>query len=170
MIRIGVVELGSGAVILLGDNHGFFSDNDILLDYVKFDSAQQIANAVASGVVDIGVAGLTAGLFNLAAKGKFKIIAGNIQDESTTPSNTYVVSNAVWGKGIRKPSDLSGLRFGVTDIGSTPHYMAAMVIEKYKMTASVDAQFIALGSMSAMKVALEKGNIDCAVIPEYVAQ
>ena len=101
IIRVGVVELGSGAVLQLGDQQGFFAANNIQLKYLKLGTAQQVAIAVASGNVDVGVAGLTAGLYNLAGKDKLKLIAGSIQQKASMPVVQYVVSNAAWNEGVR---------------------------------------------------------------------
>ncbi|WP_083232932.1 ABC transporter substrate-binding protein [Endozoicomonas atrinae] len=169
VIRLGTLNLGSAAIIYLGNDRGFFQNQGISLEVITFETAQQVAFAVASGQVDIGVAGITAALYNLAGQNKLKIIAGSIREKKGWPANVYLVSNTLWGSGIRHPSELRNISFGVTDIGSTPHYMMAMLSEKYNLNLLEGKKFVPLGSVTAMKSALTSGRIDSVVLPEYIA-
>ncbi|KEI73065.1 ABC transporter substrate-binding protein [Endozoicomonas elysicola] len=169
VVRLGVLNLGSASVLHLGHDHGIFQEHGINLEVITFETAQQVAIAVASGQADIGVAGITAGLYNLAGQNKLKVIAGSIREREGWPANAYLISNKLWNSGIRHPSELKNVSFGVTDIGSTPHYMMAMLSEKYNLGLLKEERLIPLGSIVAMKSALASGRIDSVVLPEYIA-
>ncbi|MGB1271003.1 MAG: ABC transporter substrate-binding protein, partial [Endozoicomonas sp.] len=85
------------------------------------------------------------------------------------PGSAYAVSNALWSKGVRNPSQLKGMKIGIPDIGSTPHYIAGMLADKYDWVLGKDIQLVPLGSVMAMKAALYNGSIDWSVFPSNIA-
>src|SRR5213078_2418866 len=75
-VRLGVLKLTSSAVLFLGAEKGYFREFGVEPELVFFDAAQPIAVAIASGDLDVGATGLTAGLYNIVAGGvKIWIVA-----------------------------------------------------------------------------------------------
>ncbi|MDD7804676.1 MAG: ABC transporter substrate-binding protein [Endozoicomonas sp. (ex Botrylloides leachii)] len=169
-LRIGMLKLMSGGVVQLAKKEGFFQEQGINIKILSFDSAQQVARAVASGDVDIGLTGLTAAVYNLAAKGKLKIIAGSSREVRGWKGSAYVVSNKEWNAGIRKPEQLQDVSMGVTDIGSTFHYIAGLLADKYHFSLEKKIKLVPLGSVKAMRTAIAKSQVDSVIIPGMVAR
>src|SRR5262245_61639324 len=68
-VKLGVLKLTSSAVLFLGAERGYFKEFGIEPELVYFQAAQPIAVALASGDIDVGATGLTAGLYNIVAGG-----------------------------------------------------------------------------------------------------
>src|SRR5207247_2447897 len=75
-VRLGVLKLTSSAVLFLGAEKGYFKEFGVEPEFVFFEAAQPIAVALASGDLEAGATGLTAGLYNIVAGGvKIWIVA-----------------------------------------------------------------------------------------------
>src|SRR3990167_3950991 len=68
-VKLGVLKLTSSAVIFLGVEKGYFKEFGVEPELVFFQAAQPIAVPLASGDIDMGGTGLTAGLYNIVAGG-----------------------------------------------------------------------------------------------------
>ncbi len=68
-VKVGVLRLSSTAPIFIGIEKGFFESEGITVEPVWFKAAQPIAVATATGDIEVGATGLTAGLFNSVAQG-----------------------------------------------------------------------------------------------------
>ncbi|MDP0588837.1 MAG: ABC transporter substrate-binding protein [Candidatus Endonucleobacter bathymodioli] len=167
VLRLGMMNLMAGGAIQLAMEQGFFAGIDLKI--LSFSSAQHVATAIASGDVDIGQSGLTAAVYNLAGKEKLKIIAGASSETYNWPSAAYVVSNTAWNKGIRKPSQLQNVSLGITEKGSTFHYMAGLLADKYSFSLEEKIKLIPLATLPALRSALATSQIDSAILPSVVS-
>ena len=68
-VRLGVLKLTSSAVLFVGVEKGYFREFGVEPELVFFEAAQPIAVAIASGDLEVGATGLTAGLYNIVAGG-----------------------------------------------------------------------------------------------------
>lgn len=161
-IRIGVLKLTSSAPIFIGIEKGFFKQEGIQLKPLYFKSAQPVALALASGDIDIGATGLTAGLYNAMAKG---LIAKIVADKGRLwPGYQLVgimVSQKAWDSGIRSLRDLKGKRIGVTQIGSTFHYILGNILPKAGLTLR-DVKVTPLGGVKNMMDSVSSNRIESA--------
>lgn len=69
-VSLGMLRLTSSAPLFIAMDKGYFKEVGIEIDPQWFDAAQPIAVATASSKVDVGATGITAGLYNMAAKGQ----------------------------------------------------------------------------------------------------
>ena len=145
-VTVGMLKLTTGGVINMARERGFFRENNIDLQIITFESAQQVALAVAAGDVDIGQSGLTAAVYNLAGKDRLKVVAGSSREVNGWPGVAYMVSNRQWQKGVRIPSQLENLSLGITDKGSTLHYMAGLLADKYHFSLEQKIKLVPLGA------------------------
>ncbi|MDP0561214.1 MAG: ABC transporter substrate-binding protein [Candidatus Endonucleobacter sp. (ex Gigantidas childressi)] len=167
VLRLGMMNLMAGGAIKLAMDKGFFEEVDLKI--LSFSSAQHVATAIASGDVDIGLSGLTAAVYNLAGKEKLKIIAGVSSETDNWPGVAYVVSNAAWNKGIRKPSQLQNVSLGITEKGSTFHYMAGLLADKYGFSLEEKIKLVPLATLPALRAALATSQVDSAILPSIIA-
>ncbi len=167
-LRVGVLRLSSSGAVFLAQNLGFFKDAGLDVELVFFAAAQPIAVAAASGDIDIGVTAFTAGLFNLAGKGALTIIAGQSREVPGFPLDAFLATTKPNGDALKKPQDIRGKRIGITQVGSSFHFVSGLVAEKYKFPLS-SVTFVPLQSMGNIVSALQGGAVDGAVLPATVA-
>jgi NitT/TauT family transport system substrate-binding protein len=168
-IRLGVLRLASSGNVFIAADRGYFKDAGLDVELKFFDAAQPIAVATASGDIDIGVTAFTGGLFNLAGKGAVSIIAGQSRDVPGFPLMAYLATTQPSGASLKSLRDIEGKSVGITQIGSSFHYSAGLIAEKYKFPLS-DVKFVPLQSMSNVASALKGGRVEAAILPATAAQ
>jgi NitT/TauT family transport system substrate-binding protein len=168
-LRVGVLRLASSGNVFIAADRGYFRDAGLDVELKFFDAAQPIAVATASGDVDIGVTAFTGGLFNLAGKGAVSIVAGQSRDVAGFPLMAYLATTQPSGASLKSLRDIEGKSVGITQIGSSFHYSAGLIAEKYKFPLS-DVKFVPLQSMSNVASALKGGRVEAAILPATAAQ
>jgi NitT/TauT family transport system substrate-binding protein len=164
--KIGVLKLTSSAVLFLGVEKGYFKEFGIEPELVFFQAAQPIAVALASGDIDVGATGLTAGLYNTVAGGvKLWIVADKGRDWPGYPLTALLVQPELYERGVRSLKDLKGKRIGVTQIGSTFHYTIGNLLERSGMSLA-DVELVPLQALPAVSDALATKRIDAAITAE----
>jgi NitT/TauT family transport system substrate-binding protein len=167
-LRVGVLRLASSAPVFIALDRGYFAERKLAVELKFFDAAQPIALAVAAGDVDFGVTAFTGGLFNLAAKGGLKVVAGQSREAPGYPLIAYLANPRAYEAGLRKPESIAGRRIGITQVGSSFHYSVGLLAEKYKFPLD-KVELVPLQSMSNAAAALKGGRTDGALLPATVA-
>src|SRR4029077_20769535 len=138
----------------LGVEKGYFKDFGVDAELVYFQAAQPIAVALASGDLDAGGTGLTAGLYNIVTGGVHVwIVADKGREWPDYNLSALVVRKDLYDGGVRLPRDLKGKKVGVTQIGSTFHYNVGRYLEKEGMTLA-DVELVPLQALPALNDAL----------------
>jgi NitT/TauT family transport system substrate-binding protein len=159
-VKIGVLRLSSTAPIFIGMDKGFFEAEGITIEPIWFKAAQPIAVATATGDIDVGATGLTAGLYNSICQGmKIAVVADKGREWPGYKLTALLVSTEQWKAGVRELKDLKGKRVGVTQIGSTFHYIIGNLLEKGGMSLD-DMKVVPLGSISSMRDTLISNRIE----------
>ncbi|HET7341723.1 MAG TPA: ABC transporter substrate-binding protein [Methylomirabilota bacterium] len=165
-VKIGVLKLTSSAVLFVGADKGYFREFGIEPELVYFQAAQPIAVALASGDLDVGATGLTAGLYNIVAGGVHVwIVADKGREWPDHNLSALVVRQDLYDAGARTLRDLKGKRIGITQIGSTFHYNIGRYLEKEGMAAG-DVELVPLQALPAVSDALTSKRIDAAATAE----
>jgi NitT/TauT family transport system substrate-binding protein len=125
-----------------------------------------MAVAIASGDVDFAVTAISGGLLSLADKGAIKVIGGALSEESGIDGQKILASNAAFQAGLTSPTGLDGKRFGMTQAGSSFHYMGA----KIAAAEGVKPEFVPLQKVGAIIGALKSGQIDAWSIVPHIAK
>ena len=169
-IKVGLLKVSSSAPLFVGMDKGFFQAEGIRVEPVWFKAAQPIALALASGDIDIGATGLTAGLYNAAAQGtKMAVVADKGREWPGYKLCALMVDSNLAKAGVRDLAQLKGKRIGITQVGSTFHYMLGNLLEKKGMSLK-DVTLVPLGGLGAMRDALVSHQIDAAfVVQPHVA-
>lgn len=165
-VKVGVLKLTSSAVLFLGVEKGYFKEFGIEPELVYFQAAQPIAVALASGDVEVGATGLTAGLYNIVAGGVHVwIVADKGREWPDHNLSALVVRKELYDAGARTMRDLKGKRIGITQIGSTFHYNIGRYLEKEGL-AQGDVELVALQALPALNDALTAGRVDAVATAE----
>ena len=159
-VKVGALRLSSTAPIFIGMDKGFFESEGIKVEPVWFKAAQPIAVATATGDIDVGATGLTAGLYNSIGQGmKIAIVADKGREWPRYKLTALLVNTEQWKAGVRDLKDLKGKRIGITQIGSTFHYILGNLLEKTGMSLN-DVKVVPLGSISSMRDTLISNQIE----------
>lgn len=163
-VKVGLLKLSSSAPVFIGMDKGFFEAEGIKVEPVWFKSAQPIAVALASGDIDVGATGLTAGLYNSVAQGmKIVVVADKGREWPGYKLTAIIVDNEQAKAGLKDLKDLKGKRVGITQIGSTFHYILGNLLEKKGMSLN-DVKVVPLGSVASMRDTVVSHQIESAFL------
>lgn len=165
-VSLGMLRLTSSAPLFIAMDKGFFADEGIEIDAQWFDAAHPIAVATASSKVNVGATGITASLYNMAANGqKLGIVADKGREQQGYSSSALLVTADNFNNGVQSLKDLKGKRIGITQKGSTFHYMLGRMLETQGMSLN-DVEIVPLNKVSAVMAALESKQIDGCILNE----
>lgn len=168
-VTLGALRFTSHAAGFIAYERGYFADAGLEVEFKFFQAAQPMALAIASGDVDFGVTAITAGLVNLAEKGAVKVIGGVLQEEPGIDGSAILASDAAYKAGLTHPSKLPGHSLGITQTGSSFHYMAAQVAAKEGFDIG-EIDLKPLQKVGAIIGALKSGQIDSMIIVPHIAK
>jgi NitT/TauT family transport system substrate-binding protein len=163
-VKIGLSKLLSYPAVPIAIERGYFKAQGIDAQTVFFDSAQPIAVGVASGGVDFGVAGMSAGFYTLAGQGQLRMIAASSGEEPGFYNLTFLASNKAFAAGLKEVKDLPHHDVAITQLGTSLHYSIGLAAEKFGFPMSA-VTVKPLQSNSNVIAALKGGTVDAAVMP-----
>ena len=165
-VSLGMLRLTSSAPLFIAMDKGFFAEEGIEIEPQLFYSAHPIAVSTASSKVDVGATGITASLYNMAANGqKLGIVADKGREQKGYSSSALLVTTDNYNAGVKSLKDLKGKRIGITQKGSTFHYMLGRMLETQGMSLN-DVEIVPLSKLSAVMAALESKQIDGCILNE----
>ena len=161
-----MLRLTSSAPLFIAMDKGLFAEEGIEIEPQWFDAAHPIAVSTASSKVDVGATGITASLYNMAANGqKLGIVADKGREQKGYSSSALLVTTDNYNAGVKSLKDLRGKRIGITQKGSTFHYMLGRMLETQGMSLN-DVEIVPLSKLSAVMAALESKQIDGCILNE----
>lgn len=128
-IRLGLLRTASPAPLYIAQERGWFREAGVEVAFRFFDAAQPIAAAAVSGDTDMGITALTGGFFALAGRGELVVIGGGLHEQKGHKLTAVLVSKKAHEAGLTTLDRLAGSSFGITQYGSSFHYMAGRVAE-----------------------------------------
>ncbi|UWR30598.1 ABC transporter substrate-binding protein [Sulfitobacter sp. W002] len=165
-ITVGALRFTSHAGSFVGFERDYFKEAGLDVELRFFEAAQPMAVAIASGDVDYAITAISGGLVSLAQKGAVKVIGGGLQEEPGIDGQKFLVSDAAYQAGITEPGMLDGKSFGMTQAGSSFHYMGAKMAE----AEGISLKFKPLQKVGAVIGALKSGQIDAWSIVPHIAK
>lgn len=165
-IKVGALRFTSHSASFIAFERGYFAEAGLDVEFVFFQAAQPMAVAIASGDIDYAVTAVSGGLISLAQKGAVKIIGGALSEEAGLDGQMILVSDAAFQAGVKTPKDLDGKSFGITQSGSSFHYMGS----KMAAAEGIELKFKPLQKVGAVIGALKSGQIDSWSIVPHIAK
>jgi NitT/TauT family transport system substrate-binding protein len=163
-VKVGTTRLIGYVTVPVGLAHGYFQAQGLDVEQVFFDSAQPIAVAAAAGDIDFGIAGPSAGFYNLAAQGHVKLIGASGGDSKGFHALEFLASNKAWEAGLKTPHDLPGHSVAITQLGTALHNVIGILAERDGFPMSA-VEVKPLQSNSTVISALVGGTVDASVAP-----
>jgi NitT/TauT family transport system substrate-binding protein len=167
--KIGVsVAAITYSPVFLADAAGFFSEEGLRVEITNIPGPAGQA-ALLSGEL-AALASDSFRLYQLAQQGDTRIVmVQKIID--ALPLDMVVSKNWIQKTGITTGSALEarirllkGARIGTQSLGGAPQVMASFLVKKVGMDPERDVQFVALNTVPATVVALEKDQIDAFLL------
>ncbi len=168
-ITVGALRFTSHAASFVAFERGYFEKAGLEVEFKFFQAAQPMAVAIASGDVDFGVTAISGGLIGLASKGAIKVVGGALQEEPGIDGQMILVSKKAYDAGVTTPAMLKGHSFGITQPGSSFHYMAHKIAQKEGFPGS-DIRLVPLQKVGAIIGALKSEQIDAWSIVPHIAK
>jgi NitT/TauT family transport system substrate-binding protein len=163
-VKVGLSKLLSYPGVPIALARGYFKEEALDVEMVFFDSAQPISVGVASGGIDFGVSGLSAGFYTLAADGQLRLIASSAGEEPGFYNLVFLASNKAYDGGVKTLKDLPGHDVAVTQLGTSLHYALGLAAEKFGFPMNA-VTVRPLQSNSNVISALSGGTVAAAVMP-----
>ncbi|MEL6516202.1 MAG: ABC transporter substrate-binding protein [Pseudomonadota bacterium] len=165
-LKVGALRFTSHAASFVAFERGYFTDEGLDVEFEFFQAAQPMAVAIASGDADYAVTAISGGLISLAEKGAAKVIGGALSEEAGIDGQKILASNAAYEAGLTSPAAMEGKKFGVTQAGSSFHYMGS----KIAAAEGATLEFVPLQKVGAVIGALKSGQIDAWSIVPHIAK
>ncbi len=168
-IAVGALRFTSHSASFVAFERDYFKNQGLEVEFKFFQAAQPMAVAIASGDVDFGVTAISGGLINLANKGAIKVIGGALHEEAGIDGQMILVSKKAYDEGVTTPAMLKGRSFGITQAGSSFHYMAHKIARKEGFAGS-QIKVKPLQKVGAIIGALKSEQIDAWAIVPHIAK
>lgn len=165
-IKVGALRFTSHAGSFIAFERGYFKDAGLDVTFKFFQAAQPMAVAIASGDIDYAVTAVSGGLISLAQKGAIKVIGGALSEEANMDGQKILASDAAFQAGVTTPKDLNGKTWGMTQAGSSFHYMGS----KIAAAEGIALKYKPLQKVGAIIGALKSGQIDGWSIVPHIAK
>jgi NitT/TauT family transport system substrate-binding protein len=160
-LRLAAVPSDSYAEPYHGLDGGFFARAGLDVEVTSLGSGGQIANALAGGAIDIGIADpIQVGAGFLRGVG-FGYFAGGMEYSTDAPTTQLCVSKDGPVKSVK---DLAGQTVGVFGLNSMPVFAT----REWLMKSGVDAERVKFVELppSSMVPAIARGTIAAGVVTE----
>ncbi len=161
-VRIGLLHTLSPAPLYIAMERGYFRNEGLDASFRFFEAAQPIAAAAVSGDIDVGITALTGGFFSLAGRGTLKVIGGGLREQPGYQGTAIIASKRAFDAGLTTPANLAGRSFGITQFGSSFHYLIGRIAEREGFDVK-SMQLRPLQAISNMVAAVRTGQVDATM-------
>jgi NitT/TauT family transport system substrate-binding protein len=165
-INIGIANSATDVGLFVADKKGYFKNEGLDVNFIAFDSGARMIAPFASGDLDIGAGGPSAGLYNAVARGiDIRIVADKASTPKGRPINFLLVRKDLVDSGRYKTlADLKGMKIA----GSAPGGSATTTLDKLLEMAGLrmaDIERVYLG-FPQQAIALQNKAVDAALPTE----
>ncbi|HEX3338234.1 MAG TPA: ABC transporter substrate-binding protein [Pseudolabrys sp.] len=163
-VVIGTQRLTDNGALFLAAAQGYFKAEGIDLAMTAYESDQTVAETLAAGATDFGLAGFTPAAFNFAGKGLIKAVAGQVREKRYYEGTEIVASNIGFNKGLHKFEDIANRTIAISALGPVPRYQ----LEQIARIKRVDVTRITIKPMQTLDAvarAVGTNQVDAAIMP-----
>jgi NitT/TauT family transport system substrate-binding protein len=165
-VTIGVTNSATDVGFFIAHKKGYFGEEGIDAQFITFDSAAKMIAPFASGDLDVGAGGTSAGLYNAVARG---IDVRMVADKNSTPpgraSQKLLIRKDLVDSGQYKQlSDIKGMKIATSAPGSAAMGTLKKILDKAGLKWG-DLQE-AYMSFSQQVIALQNKAVDLALPAE----
>jgi NitT/TauT family transport system substrate-binding protein len=168
-VTSGLVGSVAEAGQLIAFERGYFREQGLNVEFVSFDNTARMTPSLATGQLDIGAGGVSAGLFNAIARGvPIKIVGPQAQHDPGASGVFFMVRTELIESGaFGDYPDLRGRKVAIPGRGTAPDFAVGLALARAGLAPS-DCERVEL-SFPDMVPALANGAVDVAVQAEPAA-
>lgn len=163
-LKVAILPFLGYTLFYLAQQEGFFAEQGIDVEFVKFTSATQALLPLAQGDLDVVYGSINAGLINaVAGNVSLRIVAGNsyVGRESEAPA--IVVRRDLYDSGaLDTVAELAGKRIAMSCTGCMSDFAMAQILGSAGLT--LDDMTISRLSLEEIIAAFENRAIDAAFL------
>ena len=115
-VLVGTQRLAENGALFLAAAQGYFKAEGIDLGMTAYESDQAVAETLAAGTTDFGLAGFTPAAFNAGGKGLIKAIAAQVREKRTRAASSSPQILAL--PGLRTFADVANKSVAISALGS----------------------------------------------------
>ncbi len=120
-LTIGTIGAASDAPLFIADANGYFAEQGLKVNFVRFDSAAKMIPSLSSGDVDVGSGATSAGLYNAFERGiGIKIVADKARNAKGYGFEAIMVRSDLMDSGkVKSLKDFKGLKVAISANGNS---------------------------------------------------
>jgi NitT/TauT family transport system substrate-binding protein len=144
-LTVGTIGTSSDAPFFIADAKGYFAEQGLKVNFVRFDSAAKSIPSVGSGEVDVGSGASSSGLYNAAARGiGIKIVADKARNAKGYGFAAIMARTDLIDSGkIKSVKDLKGLKVAMSANGNSENALMNYTLMQAGLTYSdIDPVFL----------------------------
>ncbi len=159
-VRYGSTGAGFNPFIAL--DQGYFAEQGMDLELIRFDSAVNMVAPLGAGQLDVASGAIGAGLWNAVARGvDVKVVADGGHTETGYPQQELIVRKQLVDSGkVKSVADLRGMKVGMSVRGSSVEYAIVKMLQKGGLTMK-DIEPIEMPP-TEFAIAMINGKVDAA--------
>ena len=162
VIRVGILTSTTDAPLWIADRYGYFKDEGLSVQFLTFNSGEQMIAPLSTGQLDVGGGSAAASLYNAVARGAdIRLVADLGSDPPGYGFNQMIVRADLVKSGKYKSiKDLKGMTIATNALGSPSSTQLVKFLAKGGLTVD-DVKHIYL-PYTQHEVALRNGSLDLA--------
>lgn len=168
-VRSGLVGSVAEAGQLIASERGYFQEQGLNVEFIPFDNTGRMTPSLATGELDIGAGGVSAGLFNAIARGvPIRIVGPQARHDPGASGVFFMVRKDLIESGqFGDYSDLRGRKIAIPGRGTAPDFAVGLALARAGL-GQADCELVEL-SFPDMVAAFANQAIDVAVQAEPAA-
>lgn len=166
-VKIAIIGGASDIGFYIADDKGWFKDEGIEIEMVRFDSGARMIAPMSTGEIDVGTGAISAGLYNAFERSiTMHIVADKGRNVKGMSFQGLLVRKALLDSGeVKSVKDLKGRKMAFTGPGANDSAVMDEALRKVGLAGFNDVQSNYLGLPGHLP-AYQNGAIDASIVPE----
>lgn len=165
-LKVGVVGTTSDAPFFIAEAKGYFKDEGLTVNFIRFNSAAKMVVPLGSGELDAGGGATSSALYNAATRGvNIKIVADKGRTSRGHAFEAFLVRKDLYDAGkVRSFRDLKGLRVAVNSNANSEAVLLDLALKAGGLTIKdIDPAYLGFPQQPA---GFQNGALDAAIVAE----
>jgi NitT/TauT family transport system substrate-binding protein len=144
-LTVGTIGASSDAPFFIADAKGYFAEQGLKVNFVRFDSAAKAIPSLGSGEVDVGSGATSAGLYNAVARGiGIKIVSDKARNAKGYGFQAIMARSDLIDSGkVKSVKDLKGLKVAMSANGNSENaFMNYALVQSGLTYGDIDPVFL----------------------------